>query len=329
VARLKSEGIFDNNRKLAFPLVPQRIAVISASDSRGFEDFSNKLRFNPYGYVYRLKLFPSLLQGDQAPVQMVARLIEIFDHRDDFDLVVIVRGGGGAIDLNCFNDYRLSRAVARFPLPVITGIGHTTNISIVDEVAHADRITPTDAADFIVEKTHLFEERIYATGLRIRDACMEISVYEEGRLVEAALALKAFAVRITDSEHTRQRQLFQAFSHQVSRRLDHAQLSLFLKVRDVEKKSREVLGGGSGALAAAFARLRSAPGNVISREMMRVDHFGNVVAMLDPAHVLRRGYSITRLNGRALHRAGAVKPGDKIQTQLYEGTIESEVRDAG
>lgn len=329
VARLKAEGVYDNNRKLPFPLVPARIAVISASDSRGFEDFSNKLQYNPFGYVFRLKLFSSLLQGDQAPVQMVARLIEIFDKRHDFDLVVIVRGGGGAIDLNCFNDYRLSRAVARFPLPVITGIGHTTNISIVDEVAHADRITPTDAADFIVEQTRLFEERLYATGLRIRDACMEISVHEEGRLAEAATGLKAFTGRIAESEQTRQQRLFRTFSHELSRRLDQAQLSLFLKVRDLDKKCRDVLSDGSGALAAAAARLRSTPGNMISREMMRVDHFGNAVSMLDPAHVLRRGYSITRFNGRALYKSGALKPGDKIQTQLYEGTIESEVRDAG
>ena len=132
--------------------------------------FMQKLEGNPYGYRFHCELFQSLLQGDKAAGQMVEQLISIFRRLDDFDAVVIVRGGGGSIDLNCFNDVRMARAVARFPLPVITGIGHTANRSVTDEVAYADRITPTDAADFFVEHMLTFENKVMAWRAAIKNS---------------------------------------------------------------------------------------------------------------------------------------------------------------
>ena len=160
VKKLKEEGHYYLNKKLEFPIVPQRIAVISAKDSKGYEDFINKIEKNQYNYKYSIILFTSLLQGDNAAKDITGNLIKIFKEIKSFDIAVIIRGGGGEVNLNCFNDYLLAKAVARFPIPVITGIGHTTNISIVDEVAFLDKITPTDVADFIIEKTREFEENV-------------------------------------------------------------------------------------------------------------------------------------------------------------------------
>jgi exodeoxyribonuclease VII large subunit len=160
VAKLKQMGYYAMNKSRHFPLVPQNIAVISATDSRGFEDFKNKLINNPNKYKFNLTLFSSLLQGDKAAEDIRQKLIDIYNEKGKYDIVVIVRGGGGPVNLTAFNNFRLAEAVARFPIPVITGIGHTANISVVDEVAFSNRATPTDVADFILLKVFTFEQTL-------------------------------------------------------------------------------------------------------------------------------------------------------------------------
>jgi len=160
VRLLKEKGYYELNKNKDFPLVPQRIAVISAETSRGYEDFREKLLTNKYHYKFQIKLFQSLLQGEKAGEDMRNRLIEIFNEIHLFDIVVIVRGGGGNVNLTCFNNYRLAEAIARFPIPIITGIGHTANISVADEVAFKDCITPTDVSDFIITKCLEFDNKL-------------------------------------------------------------------------------------------------------------------------------------------------------------------------
>ncbi len=160
VKKLKDLQIYDLNKLKQIPEVPLRIAVISAEDAKGFEDFSGTLIKNVYGYKFKIKLFQALLQGDNAAPDMVRQLHAIQFNSDLFDVVVIVRGGGGIVNLLCFNDFRLCEAIAKFPLPVITGIGHTTNVSVADEVAcHAETV-PAEAANFLIEKVRNYEEHI-------------------------------------------------------------------------------------------------------------------------------------------------------------------------
>ena len=124
IAKLKKEGIFDANKRLKLPLVPKRIAVISVETSQGFNDFMVTLHKNSWNYKYDCELFPSILQGDKAITTITQRLEEISKRRDDFDCIVIVRGGGGDVGLSCYDDYTLAKAIATAPLPIIAGIGH-------------------------------------------------------------------------------------------------------------------------------------------------------------------------------------------------------------
>ncbi|MDR0790392.1 MAG: exodeoxyribonuclease VII large subunit [Bacteroidales bacterium] len=150
IERLKAEGIFDMNKGLPFPIVPKRLALISVATSKGFSDFNQVIETNPAHYKVFTYLFPSLLQGDNAVETMIEALNSISAVRDSFDAVLIIRGGGGDIGLSCYNNYELCRAIAQFPLPVLTGIGHSTNETVAEMVAFRNAITPTELADFVL-----------------------------------------------------------------------------------------------------------------------------------------------------------------------------------
>jgi exodeoxyribonuclease VII large subunit len=326
VARLKADGEYFLNRQVQFPLVPQRVAVISAPDSKGFEDFLNKLTRNVFGYRFEVTLFSALLQGDGAASQMTSRLVEIFTNLNDYDIVAIVRGGGGSIDLNCFNDYKLSRAVARFPLPVITGVGHTTNISVVDEVAYADRITPTDAADFIVQKTVEFEQHLdevletvtlnyFATAETARTLLSEtealLTTVTRNRLSVARESVGYTATRIGQG---------------VSGTLKLAGAELRHAAQELGFRSSELIKSELVLLNRhRVGRMFQVPDQLIQKQRLELNRKEDATRHLDPMNILKRGFSITRKGGKAVVKAEDLETGDLLISQFYEGTIQSKV----
>ncbi len=150
IAQLENDGVFEMNQVLDFPVLPQRIAVISSEQAAGYEDFIHQLHDNEYGYDFRATLFPVMVQGNTAAEEMVGALDTISKHLEAFDVVVIIRGGGAVADLACFDDYTLASNVAQFPLPILTGIGHNKDESVVDMVAHLSLKTPTAVADHLI-----------------------------------------------------------------------------------------------------------------------------------------------------------------------------------
>jgi exodeoxyribonuclease VII large subunit len=160
IEKLKKEQKFLLNKQTKLPIVSQRIAVISVETSKGYSDFMITLQQNSWNYQFRTTLFPSILQGDKALVSMPYQLSEIARRQQEFDCVVIVRGGGGDVGMSCYDDYVLAAAVATFPLPVITGIGHSTNETVTDMVAFANKITPTEVAYFLIQQFHNFATEV-------------------------------------------------------------------------------------------------------------------------------------------------------------------------
>jgi exodeoxyribonuclease VII large subunit len=156
IERLKQEGIFDANRWTPFPVLPQRIAIISVETSKGYSDFLNMLAHNSWGYRFFHYMFPALLQGDRSVPSIIAQLHRIRKVLKHFDVVAIIRGGGGDVGLSSYNSYELCREVAQFPIPVITGIGHSTNETVTEMVAYRNAITPTELADFLLQAFHNF-----------------------------------------------------------------------------------------------------------------------------------------------------------------------------
>ncbi len=151
IARLKDEGMFDMNRSLSLAKIPRRFAVISSETAAGYRDFMKQLHENEYGYSFETELFPALMQGTDCPVSIIEALENVASDVERFDAVLILRGGGGATDLVCFDDYDLAANVAQFPLPVLTGIGHDHDYHVIDMVAYCNVKTPTALADFIID----------------------------------------------------------------------------------------------------------------------------------------------------------------------------------
>jgi exodeoxyribonuclease VII large subunit len=160
IEKLKKEQIFLQNKQKKLPVVPKKIAVISVETSKGYSDFMITLQQNNWQYRFQTTLFPSILQGDKALISMPYQLEQIAKRHQEFDCVVIVRGGGGDVGMSCYDDYKLAAAVAIFPIPVITGIGHSTNETITDMVAFANKITPTEVAYFLIQQFHNFALQI-------------------------------------------------------------------------------------------------------------------------------------------------------------------------
>jgi len=152
IARLKSEGVYDMNRELELPPLPRRVAVISSEHAAGYGDFMKQLHGNAQGYTFRTTLFAAAVQGKDAEASIIGALEQIHTRIGEFDVVAILRGGGSQSDLSCFDGYRLASNVAQFSLPIITGIGHDRDESVVDLVAHTMLKTPTAAAEFLVGK---------------------------------------------------------------------------------------------------------------------------------------------------------------------------------
>jgi len=155
------------NRELPFPLVPQRIAVISSESAAGYGDFMKSIEQNRHGFHFFCTFFPSVMQGDEAPGSIKAAMEKIYESESDFDCVLIIRGGGSKADLESFNHYELAYFITQFPLPVLTGIGHERDESVADMVAHQGLKTPTAAAEFLVDQLLAFEFRLSALQDRL------------------------------------------------------------------------------------------------------------------------------------------------------------------
>lgn len=160
IRQLEADGVTEMNKSLEIPILPQRIAVISSATAAGYDDFCNQLGNNPKQFVFYPKLFPAIMQGDQAAPSIIEALDKIFEHMEAFDVVVMIRGGGATTDMACFDSYDLAYNCAQFPLPIIAGIGHQRDLSIVDMVAHTSVKTPTAAAELLIDKMSIAREQM-------------------------------------------------------------------------------------------------------------------------------------------------------------------------
>ena len=189
IAQLKSDGVWDMNRETEMPVVVQRIAVVSSSTAAGFQDFCNEL--NGSGYGYHIVLFDSVMQGTATEDSVISALEQIAERQEQFDAVVIIRGGGAVTDLNCFNSYRLSSHIAQFPLPVITGIGHDKDVSVADMVAHTSLKTPTAVAVWLNERMSQVEGALEYAAVQLHDLFTAVTRAHELKLERAGNMLQS------------------------------------------------------------------------------------------------------------------------------------------
>ena len=201
IERLKTEGLMGLQKELALPLLPYRLAVISAEDAAGYRDFMRHLAENPYGFRVETVLFPALMQGVDCPSSIISAMDEVIADETQWDAVLILRGGGAKLDLACFDDYSLAAVIAQYPLPVLTAIGHDQDYHVCDMVSYEFLKTPTALADYILDIYETEDERISSFETRVRLA-MTNRLYREEALLDSLMArIKgAFVLKITRME---------------------------------------------------------------------------------------------------------------------------------
>ncbi|MBR4388557.1 MAG: exodeoxyribonuclease VII large subunit [Prevotella sp.] len=301
---LEAEGVINDNKRLPFPLFAQRVAVVSSEGAAGYGDFRHQLLLNDYGMRFWVTLFPSVMQGEGVSQGVIQALDAINERIDDFDVVVIIRGGGAVSDMSGFDTLDLARHVANFPLPVITGIGHDRDECVLDMVAHMRVKTPTAAASFLVEHLKRVAEHITEMQQIITGRVGSTLEKERMRLLRLSSVIPQQVGMALMKERNR--------LGQMNVRMENAlNNNILLHRHALELLSQKVLPAAKRHL---------------TEQRHHLDMFSQRVAALDPENTLKRGYSITLHNGHALTDASLLRPGDIVTTRLAKGSIISEVK---
>ena len=203
ILRLTEDGVMELQQRLELPTLILKVAVISAADAAGYGDFCDQLQNNRFGVKFEVELFAAVMQGDHAPKSIIKALNEIVSEEEKWDIVVIIRGGGATTDLGCFDDYELASHCAQFPLPILSGIGHTRDMSIVDMVAHTSVKTPTAAAEWLIERVAEQVEMIRQLALRLQRATQHAVVQENNKLQAYMQRMSHAAQRLLMQEQNR------------------------------------------------------------------------------------------------------------------------------
>ena len=326
IALLQKEGIFYRNKSMPFPLLPKRLAIISVQTSKGYADFNKMIEANPWGYKFFHVLFPSLLQGDKAVESILFQLARIKKVVAHFDVVAIIRGGGGEVGLSCFNSYQLSREIALFPIPVITGIGHATNETVAEMVAFRNAITPTELADFLLQKFHNFSVPVQKAEEILSGKVRRMLLEERQKVFQTVKYFRSVTGNVlVRSRHNIQhmaRDLFKETSLNILRE-KQLQSSLLYRLRGL---STSRVQHSNQELNQFIHILRKDIATFARQEHTRISNMSKTIANMHPQNVLRRGYSITRVNGKTVMRAEDVQPADTLETIFNDGIIYSEAR---
>ncbi len=324
--RLEEEGIINMNRSLEIPALPSRIAVISSQSAAGYEDFTHQMENNPYGYRFSISLFPALMQGSSAARSVTDALDAIFDQEDIFDVVVILRGGGSASDLNCFDSYEIAAHIAQFPLPVITGIGHERDLTIAGTVANTNVKTPTAVAELLIGKYREADALITTLGNRlaagvsrlinknrqVTDAFTtslpvtlknKIQHYSRGLLAAGSILARSAKGYIQKKHHVLDTSDYRFGIHTKN-------YLLRLKNREAEIRNQLLP-----------QRIRS----MINNRSEKLLLFETTIGLVDPENILKKGYAIVIKDGSIIKSVKQVSFNDILETKMHDGRITSKV----
>ena len=345
--RLQKENLLNLNQSLPFPLLPKRIAIISADTSKGLSDFRKVVDTNHWNYTFFTVLFQAYLQGDIAVKSIQEQLRKIEKVKHHFDVVLIVRGGGGEVGLSCYNNFELCKSIATFPLPILTGIGHSTNLTVAEMVAYRNAITPTELGDFLIQSFHNF-------SVPVKDAIKTIRTYSKNTL---ELENKSLTSELKLFKNATTQRLNETKNHLVNASTSvrtNAKFSLAREKENVlnsqkliKKSAKDVFSIETSSIASLIENvgkriqfeLKIKKGEVeraveifpkiiqnkLNSQKNSLQQLEQSVKLMDPIQVLKRGYSITLIDGKTIKENTEIKPGKTIITKTYFGEIESQV----
>ena len=300
--RLEEEGVLTLNKELKLPELTQRIAVISSPTAAGYGDFCDQLERNAFGFVFYTKLFPAVMQGEQVEDSIIRALNRINAGHGRWDVVVIIRGGGAMSDLSGFDTYELATNCAQFPIPIITGIGHERDDTVIDKVAHTRVKTPTAAAEFLINHLRETADRLEAYASFFYQEVPSWLGEQKERLDRFVARIPARVQMRIQNEGFRQERLVK-------------RVHLAWQARMMRETYRLQLDG----------RLNVALQSRLQREGGRLQLLEQQVKAASPELLLQKGYSITLKNGKAVTDASALHPGDEVVTRVAKGEFKSKV----
>jgi exodeoxyribonuclease VII large subunit len=343
IERLRREGLFNRNRTLPLPFFPYRIAVISVATSRGYHDFITTIVNHKRRFAIQHTLFEAILQGDNAVPSLTRAIQKIFSQRNKYDAIAIIRGGAGDAGLSCYDEYELASLMALSPLPVITGIGHATNETVAEMVAYKNCITPTAAATFILDKFEQLYSSLNEYSVRLNETVtglLQSSVSRVSTLSERFCLI----VRNRTNLHSYMfRHLLAGLPSHTARFISNSRnnsqrlIQVILNIKRYGAYQAFIAGLNSKISVLktiSGTRLRN-HGTLIDRNQEKLgqlshifrsrneslQHLTEKISLLDPVNTLQRGYSITRVNGRAITDFTDAPPGTILETTLATGTL--------
>ena len=326
VAQLEQDGVINLNKELFLPVPLKRLAIISSATAAGYGDFMNQLQGNEYGFVYSAELFESLMQGNQAVESILKALDAIFEREDEFDAVVLIRGGGSKSDLAAFDEYELAYHLAQFPIPVLTGIGHDRDESIADLVAHKVLKTPTAVAEFLIEQSLSLANRIEDMQQQLYDASQSFLEDRKQKLEKVSNKLVQLSIRRTQAARQRIEKLYYALHlgtqqhlQQKRKQLNKANKNLYTVGSEIIHQNRQRIGRLQTHLVYKTERL-------LQQKHSRLTLAQKSILHLDPNQVLKRGFTTTYLDGKLVKHMSELEKGKIIVTNFQDGNITSEVQ---
>ena len=289
---------------MPLPTLPKRIAVITSPTAAGYEDFLNQLANNKAGYPFYPKLFPALMQGERTEESVIAALDRVYRHADCFDVVVIIRGGGATSDLNSFDSYLLAANCAQFPLPIITGIGHERDDTILDMVAHTRMKTPTAVAEFLIGQMDKAAGEVEELQQDVCSLATEILSRQKNFLQSLGSRLPVLAINRIE----RNRSGLQTIASRLP-----AMASGLLSRRQSVLENTEL-------------RLRNGITSKLSEDVRFIQLTEQFIKMASPDYILKRGYSLALKDGKIIKHASDLRAGEELTTRFIDGEIKSIIK---
>ncbi len=324
--QLEKDGIIDMNRELEFPILPKNIAVISSPTAAGLGDFMNQIEHNSSHFRFHVKLFPAIMQGEKTTESVIAALDRIYEYESIFDVVVIIRGGGSQTDLGWFDSYDIAANIAQFPIPVISGIGHERDETIADRVAHVRVKTPTAAATFLIELFAQQKMHIESLQADMVTGVQELLYEQKTHQLLLATEFKRVVTALLTGDDNRLKLLSKRMEHASTLYTRHCLNHLATLKGRMDSRTTLLFERLHNVLNTKGGEVKQRAARVLDDHRRRLELAATTVKYADPKKVLERGYSITRLNGKAVKQADTLKVGDILETEMVAGKIRSEVK---
>lgn len=303
LAQLEEDGIINDNKELTLPLIPQRIAIISSVTAAGYGDFINQLQNNNYGYVFYPVLFAATMQGERTETSVIEALNRINTHIEHFDCVVIIRGGGSTSELASFDSYPLACNIAQFPIPIIVGIGHERDETVLDYVAAVRVKTPTAAAEWLIERMRLADMALQASRQQIVDIVSNRLLRENNRL----------------------QQLTAHVPFMVAQRIHNANATLQNHAHVIGRSISEKINSEHNRLSLLSHILPERATMLLRQEQQQLDNLAHTIALLSPDATLARGYSLVTHNNKVVRTIDSLPTDTTVEIHIADGTAQAQI----